>query len=112
MGAGPVVAPQGLMRMAPQGVALPHLAHQGQSLRSRKRQVGPAAQAGQQPGGARVALGLARVLKTGPGLAGSHTLASRATDTAGNVQPEQRMENAGGYNNTSWADHAVKVTVA
>ena len=44
--------------------------------------------------------------------AGSHTLASRATDTAGNVQPEQRMENAGGYNNTSWADHAVKVTVA
>ena len=44
--------------------------------------------------------------------AGSHTLASRATDSAGNVQPEQRMENAGGYNNTSWADHAVKVTVA
>jgi sulfite dehydrogenase len=37
---------------------------------------------------------------------------SRATDSAGNVQPEQRMENAGGYNNTSWADHAVKVTVA
>lgn len=44
--------------------------------------------------------------------AGSHTLASRATDSAGHVQPEQRMENAGGYNNTSWADHAVKVTVA
>lgn len=44
--------------------------------------------------------------------AGSYTLASRATDAAGNVQPEQRMENAGGYNNTSWADHAVKVTVA
>jgi len=43
---------------------------------------------------------------------GIHLLASRATDTAGNVQPEQRMENAGGYNNTSWADHAVKVTVA
>jgi mono/diheme cytochrome c family protein len=38
--------------------------------------------------------------------AGQFTLASRATDTAGNVQPEQRMENAGGYNNTSWADHA------
>jgi len=82
MGAGPVVAPQGLMRMAPQGVALPHLAHQGQSLRSRKRQVGPAAQAGQQPGGARVALGLARVLKTGPGLAGSHTLANVAVHAA------------------------------
>ena len=44
--------------------------------------------------------------------AGNHTLASRATDAAGNVQPEQRMGNAGGYNNTSWADHAVKVTVA
>lgn len=44
--------------------------------------------------------------------AGSHTLASRATDSAGNVQPEQRQENAGGYNNTSWSDHAVKVTVA
>jgi sulfite oxidase len=44
--------------------------------------------------------------------AGQFTLASRATDTAGNMQPEQRMENAGGYNNTSWADHAVKVSVA
>ena len=44
--------------------------------------------------------------------AGSHTLVSRATDAAGNVQPEQRMENAAGYNNSSWADHAVKVTAA
>jgi sulfite oxidase len=44
--------------------------------------------------------------------AGQHTLVSRATDSAGNVQPEQRVENAGGYNNTSWADHAVKVSVA
>jgi len=44
--------------------------------------------------------------------AGNFTLASRATDSAGNVQPEQRFENAGGYNNTSWADHAVKVGVA
>lgn len=44
--------------------------------------------------------------------AGSFTLVSRATDTSGNVQPEQRLENAGGYNNTSWADHAVKVVVA
>ncbi|RQO58644.1 sulfite oxidase [Paucibacter sp. KBW04] len=44
--------------------------------------------------------------------AGSHTLVSRATDTAGNVQPEQRMENVGGYNNNSWADHAVSVTLA
>ena len=44
--------------------------------------------------------------------AGTHTLASRATDLAGNVQPETRGENQSGYNNTSWADHAVKVTVA
>ena len=44
--------------------------------------------------------------------AGSHTLVSRATDAAGNLQPEQRLENAAGYNNSSWADHAVKVVVA
>ncbi|MEY2800859.1 MAG: sulfite oxidase [Ramlibacter sp.] len=44
--------------------------------------------------------------------AGTHTLVSRATDAAGNLQPEQRLENAGGYNNSSWADHAVKVVVA
>jgi sulfite dehydrogenase len=44
--------------------------------------------------------------------AGKHTLASRATDAAGKVQPEMRVENVSGYNNTSWADHAVQVTVA
>ncbi|SFC49634.1 sulfite dehydrogenase (cytochrome) subunit SorA apoprotein [Polaromonas sp. OV174] len=44
--------------------------------------------------------------------AGTYSLASRATDAAGNVQPESRGENQSGYNNTSWADHAVKVTVA
>ena len=44
--------------------------------------------------------------------AGNYTLASRATDTAGQVQPENRFENQGGYNNTSWLDHAVNVTVA
>lgn len=44
--------------------------------------------------------------------AGPHTLVSRATDAAGNVQPEQRVENAAGYNNSSWADHAVKVVAA
>jgi sulfite oxidase len=43
--------------------------------------------------------------------AGDYNLVSRATDSAGNVQPEQRLENASGYNNTSWLDHAVKVTV-
>jgi sulfite oxidase len=42
---------------------------------------------------------------------GNYVLASRATDSAGNVQPEQRIENLHGYNNTSWADHAVKVVV-
>lgn len=42
---------------------------------------------------------------------GQHVLVSRATDARGNVQPEQRMENAAGYNNTSWADHAVTVNV-
>ncbi|MDB5743286.1 MAG: sulfite dehydrogenase (cytochrome) subunit SorA apoprotein [Polaromonas sp.] len=45
-------------------------------------------------------------------LAGQHMLASRATDVQGNVQPQQRLENAAGYNNTSWADHAVAVKVA
>ncbi|MBC7940534.1 MAG: sulfite oxidase [Chitinophagaceae bacterium] len=44
--------------------------------------------------------------------AGTHTLASRATDAAGNVQPEARAENVGGYNNTSWLDHSVTVIVA
>ena len=43
---------------------------------------------------------------------GSHVLASRATDMQGNVQPETRGENQSGYNNTSWADHAVTVAVA
>ncbi len=44
--------------------------------------------------------------------AGSYTLVSRAVDAAGNLQPEKRFENAGGYNNNSWADHALKVAVA
>ena len=43
---------------------------------------------------------------------GTHVLASRATDEKGNLQPETRGENQSGYNNTSWADHAVTVTVA
>ncbi|WP_417285007.1 sulfite oxidase [Comamonas sp.] len=43
---------------------------------------------------------------------GNHVLASRATDDKGNVQPETRGENQSGYNNTSWADHAVTVNVA
>lgn len=42
---------------------------------------------------------------------GTHVLASRAVDASGTVQPEQRDENVGGYNNSSWRDHAVTVTV-
>jgi len=42
---------------------------------------------------------------------GAYMLASRATDAKGNVQPEQRIENAAGYNNTSWRDHAIRITV-
>ena len=44
--------------------------------------------------------------------AGTYQLASRAVDTAGNVQPADRVENAHGYNNNSWRDHAVKLVVA
>ena len=44
--------------------------------------------------------------------AGTHTLASRATDEAGNTQPADRVENHRGYGNTSWRDHSVTVTVA
>ena len=43
--------------------------------------------------------------------AGTYMVTSRATDSAGNVQPEKRVDNLHGYNNTSWADHAVKVVV-
>ena len=42
---------------------------------------------------------------------GTHTLASRATDVKGNVQPEQREENASGYVNNSWRDHAITIKV-
>lgn len=42
---------------------------------------------------------------------GTHTLASRATDVLGNQQPERCIANLHGYNNTSWADHAVQVAV-
>jgi len=42
---------------------------------------------------------------------GTHTLVSRATDMLGNQQPERCIANVHGYNNTSWADHAVQVLV-
>jgi sulfite dehydrogenase len=44
--------------------------------------------------------------------AGTYTLASRVTDSTGRVQIEERLDNNRGYENTSWRDHAVKVTVA
>jgi sulfite dehydrogenase len=43
--------------------------------------------------------------------AGNYVLVSRATDSAGNVQPEQRLENAHGYSNNSWKDPAVMLSV-
>ena len=44
--------------------------------------------------------------------AGKHELVSRVTNTEGESQPEQRRENNRGYNNNSWRDHGVTVTVA
>lgn len=43
--------------------------------------------------------------------AGTHSLASRALDVKGNWQPEERVENTAGYNNSSWRDHALQITV-
>ncbi|MEO5845878.1 MAG: sulfite oxidase [Caldimonas sp.] len=43
--------------------------------------------------------------------AGTYVVVSRATDSAGNVQPEQRFENAHGYGNNSWKDPAVMLSV-
>jgi sulfite oxidase len=43
---------------------------------------------------------------------GNYVLASRAIDASGATQPEQRQENAHGYSNNSWLDHAIKVAVA
>lgn len=43
--------------------------------------------------------------------AGTHVLASRATDSEGNVQPELRVENERGYGHNGWRDHAVRITV-
>jgi DMSO/TMAO reductase YedYZ molybdopterin-dependent catalytic subunit len=43
---------------------------------------------------------------------GNYTLVSRATDTAGNTQPVDRVENERGYGHNGWRDHGVKLTVA
>lgn len=42
---------------------------------------------------------------------GSHTIACMVVDAEGNRQPEGRVENAGGYNNNSWRDHALTLSV-
>lgn len=44
--------------------------------------------------------------------AGTHELACRATNEAGDTQPEARRENNRGYLNNSWRDHMVAVKVA
>ena len=43
---------------------------------------------------------------------GTYTMASRVTDSQGRVQVETTPDNAGGYLNSGWLAHAVKVTVA
>ena len=43
--------------------------------------------------------------------AGNYVVVSRATDPAGNVQPEQRFENAHGYSHNGWKDPAVMLSV-
>lgn len=43
---------------------------------------------------------------------GSYSLMSRATDTAGNIQPVERLENERGYGHNGWRDHGVQFTVA
>ncbi|MFZ6749187.1 sulfite oxidase [Undibacterium sp. Ren11W] len=42
---------------------------------------------------------------------GNYTIASRATDALGTIQAELSLENTGGYNNASWRDHALKISV-
>ena len=43
--------------------------------------------------------------------AGNHLLACRVTDVEGREQPRLRTDNAGGFANNSWLDHAIKVQV-
>ncbi|RIY42081.1 sulfite oxidase [Neopusillimonas maritima] len=42
---------------------------------------------------------------------GRYNLASRTTNAAGQTQPAERAENNRGYNNNSWQDHMVEITV-
>lgn len=41
---------------------------------------------------------------------GTYKLASRATNKAGDTQPEERMENNRGYLNNSWLDHSLEIS--
>jgi len=43
---------------------------------------------------------------------GTYTIASRVTDSQGNVQAEASPDNAGGYLNSGWRAHATQITVA
>lgn len=43
---------------------------------------------------------------------GTHVIVSRATDSEGNVQPEEPEPNNSGYNHNGWRDHGVEVTVS
>ncbi len=43
---------------------------------------------------------------------GEHVLASRATDSAGNVQPEETPVNGGGYSHNGWRGPSVALTLA
>jgi len=42
---------------------------------------------------------------------GRYALCSRATDSRGDVQPRLRQDNARGYGNNAWADHALEIEV-
>ncbi len=42
---------------------------------------------------------------------GTYTIMSRATDSQGRVQPESSPENGGGYLNSGWQAHGVRVVV-
>lgn len=42
---------------------------------------------------------------------GSYSLASRATDIEGDMQPRERIDNERGYGHNGWEDHGVKITV-
>lgn len=42
---------------------------------------------------------------------GSYTLVSRATNSDGNVQPEEPEINGGGYSHNGWRGPAVEITI-